>query len=202
MPRITYREDQEALEMQEAEKLLDEKRCEEELEILGSIGFKNAKEPYLKYPEAIAKIDQMCKDLCQKLYTGENAHFLVGPDKIPAYLTIFLEKMKRQAEEFKINQVRQLRTSAERFQEMCSSVPYSVFAYLKTVYTHKIESDVRSKETAYDRQKAALFQKKEENLRMFRPNLSNPANKQATADLNQAENDRSQQFKDVSNSCL
>ena len=64
VPRITYREDQDALEMQEAEKTLDEKRCEEELEILGSIGFKNAKEPYLKYPEAIAKIDQMCKDLC------------------------------------------------------------------------------------------------------------------------------------------
>jgi hypothetical protein len=37
------------------------------------------------------------------LYVGENAQYLVGPEKIPAYLTIFLEKMKRQAEEFKIN---------------------------------------------------------------------------------------------------
>jgi hypothetical protein len=61
----------------------------------------------------------MCKDLCQKLYTGENAPYLVGPDKIPEYLSIFLEKMKRQAEEFKINQVRQLRTSALKFQELC-----------------------------------------------------------------------------------
>jgi hypothetical protein len=58
----------------------------------------------------------MCKDLCQKLYVGENAHFLVGADKIPEYLTIFLEKMKRQGEEFKINQLRQLRTSAYRFE--------------------------------------------------------------------------------------
>lgn len=57
----------------------------------------------------------MCKDLCQKLYTGENAHYLVGNDKIPVYLTVFLEKMKRQAEEFKINQVRQLRSSAAKF---------------------------------------------------------------------------------------
>lgn len=103
IPRITYREDQEQLELSEEEKALDEKRVDEELEVLGSIGFKNAKEPYQKYPEAISKIDQMCKDLCQKLYTGENAQYLVGPDKIPAYLTIFLEKMKRQAEEFKIN---------------------------------------------------------------------------------------------------
>ena len=95
IPRITYREDQDSLELTEEEKALDEKRVDEELEVLGSIGFKNAKQPYFKYPEAIGKIDQMCKDLCQKLYTGENAHYLVGNDKIPVYLTVFLEKMKR-----------------------------------------------------------------------------------------------------------
>ena len=48
----------------------------------------------------------MCKDLCQKLYTGDNVKYLVGNDKIPEYLSIFLEKMKKQAEEFKISQVR------------------------------------------------------------------------------------------------
>ena len=53
-----------------------------------------------------------CKDLCQKLYTGENVKYLEGPDRIPAYLTIFLENMKKQAEGFKIQQVRQLRTSS------------------------------------------------------------------------------------------
>jgi hypothetical protein len=37
----------------------------------------------------------MCKEICQKLYVGENAVYLVGPDKIPTYLTVFLEKMKR-----------------------------------------------------------------------------------------------------------
>ena len=50
--------------MTEEEKAIDEKRIEEELEILGSIGFKNAKEPYLRLPEAIGKIDQMCKEIC------------------------------------------------------------------------------------------------------------------------------------------
>jgi hypothetical protein len=58
---------------------------------------------YIKYPDAINKVDEMCKQLCQKLYTGENAQYLVGADKIPVYLSVFLEKMKRQAEEFKIN---------------------------------------------------------------------------------------------------
>jgi hypothetical protein len=103
VPRITYKEDQEGLELNEEEKALDEKRIDEELEVLGSIGFKNVKEVYIKYPDAINKVDEMCKQLCQKLYTGENAQYLVGADKIPVYLSVFLEKMKRQAEEFKIN---------------------------------------------------------------------------------------------------
>ena len=118
IPRITYKEDQDSLDMDEDEKKLDEKRIEEELEILGAIGFKNAKETYYQYPQAIKNIDTMCKDLCQKLYTGENAQYLVGSDKIPAYLSLFLAKMARQADEFKINQVRKLRSSAEAFQEM------------------------------------------------------------------------------------
>ena len=33
--------------------------------------------------------------MCVKLYTGENAKYLVGPEKIPEYLTIFLEGMRR-----------------------------------------------------------------------------------------------------------
>ena len=81
---------------------------------------------------------------------------------------------------------------------MCSQVPYSVFAYLKTVYTNKIVNDVNKIETAYDQKRQTLFNEKEENLRMFRPNLSNPANKRATMDLNSAEEKRSQTFKDVS----
>jgi hypothetical protein len=205
--RVTYFEDSESLELTEEEKAIDDKRVEEELEILGSIGFKNAKEPYMKYPEAISKIDQMCKDLCQKLYVGENAHYLVGADKIPAYLSLFLEKMKRQAEEFKINQVRQLRVSAAKFQEMCSQVPYSVFSYLKTVYCNKIERDVKMTESEYDQKRTQAIELKETHLRMFRPNLENPSNKQATADLNKAEMKRSDDLKDVSklvlyNSCV
>lgn len=43
--------------MSEEEKLIDDKRAEEELEILGSIGYKNAKEPYIRFPESIGKID-------------------------------------------------------------------------------------------------------------------------------------------------
>lgn len=69
---------------------------------MGSIGFKNASEPYVQFPDAIVNIETMCKDLCQKLYTGDNVKYLEGPDRIPAYLTIFLQNMRKQAEGFKI----------------------------------------------------------------------------------------------------
>jgi len=91
-----------------------------------------------------------------------------------------------------------LRVSAARFQEMCSQVPYAVFAYLKTVYTGTIEKSIKSLESEYDSKRALSCAQKEKHLKMFRPNLENPANKQATADLNEAESKRSDLLKDVS----
>ena len=150
LERISYREDQESIELDEEEKVLDEKRIEEELEILGPIGFKNAKEPYVRFPEAIDKIDQMCKDLCQKLYTGDNLKYLEGADKIPHYLAVFLEHMKKQAEDFKINMVRQLRTSAQRLQDLCQEIPKSAFNYLRIRYTTQIETKVNAENDKFD----------------------------------------------------
>lgn len=58
--------------------------------------------------------------MCAKLYTGENAKYLVGPEKIPEYLTIFLEGMRRQGEDFRIGSVRHLRDVALRLvEEVC-----------------------------------------------------------------------------------
>jgi len=46
--------------------------------------------------------------------------------------------MKKQAEDFKIQQVRQLRTSALRLQELAHHVPSAVYHYLRTKFTAKI----------------------------------------------------------------
>lgn len=85
---------------------LDATRMADELEHLGPIGFKNTNQEYFKFPEAIMQIDKTCRDLVTKLYTGENAKHLVGDEKIPEYLSIFLANMHKQVEEFKINCVR------------------------------------------------------------------------------------------------
>ena len=111
LKRISYLETQESVDLQEEEVEIDVERSAEELEHLGPIGFKNSNEEYLKFPEAILKIDQTCRELVTKLYTGDNAKYLVGDQKIPEYLTTFLANMHRQVEEFKINCVRQLRMS-------------------------------------------------------------------------------------------
>lgn len=94
-PRISYLETQESIELQESEQEVDKTRMTDELENLGPIGFKNSKEEYLKFPEAIQQIDKTCKELVTKLYTGENAKYLVGDQKIPEYLTLFLANMHR-----------------------------------------------------------------------------------------------------------
>lgn len=93
--RISYNEDKDTIDLDEEEKANDARQAEEELEVLGAIGFKNAKEPYVRFPEAITKVDDMCRSLCQQLYTGENAKYLEGAEKIPHYLSVFLEKMKK-----------------------------------------------------------------------------------------------------------
>ena len=53
LPRISYLEDQESIELQQSETEIDETRMADELEHLGPIGFKNSKEEYHKFPDAI-----------------------------------------------------------------------------------------------------------------------------------------------------
>ena len=187
-------EDRASIELEDSEKPIDDKRKEEELEVLGSIGFKNAKEPYMKLNDAIKQIDSKCKEMCQKLYTGENAKWLVGADKVPEYLTAFLDQMKRQAEGFRIAQVRQLRTSALRLVDLSAEVPQSVLHFVRTkfeiIINEKVDTENGKFATAYEADKGV----KDNHLRKFRPNLENPANKEATLKLNEEEQIRTKQF--------
>lgn len=54
----------------------------------------------------VVQIEKQSKEMCAKLYTAENAKYLVGPEKIPEYLTQFMEGMRLQAEGFRIGSVR------------------------------------------------------------------------------------------------
>ena len=94
--------------------------------------------------------------------------------------------------------MRQLRTSAARFEGMACQVPNAVFGYLKIVYTNEIEKRVKDLQSNYDAYRREDDLTKESHLRQFRPNLENPANKDATAALNKKEHERTEKLKDVS----
>lgn len=85
--------------------------------------------------------------------------------------------MKKNAEEFKISMVRQLRTTTLRLEQLCAEVPHAIFYFLQLKYSTLIRQDVGTIQQKFDKLKSEDDGQKQENLRQFRPNLANPANK-------------------------
>ena len=197
LARLTYQEKTAEVELTVGEQgQADEKRKDEELENLGPLGYKNSTQTYYKFPEMIGVIEKASKDLCGKLYTGDIAKFLVGPEKIPEYLTNFLEGMRRQSEDFRIGSVRQLREAALNLVKVCQIVPQAVFQYLNRKYVTLIAKQMEVEERKFRKAKQEDDDRKERHLKFFRPNLENPANKLATQELNQKEAERTEKFKE------
>lgn len=135
--------------------------------------------------------------MCVKLYTGELAKYLVGTEKIPEYLTVFMEGMRNQAEGFRIGSVRQLRETALKLVEFCQEIPQALLGYLNRKYTSLIAKDLGAEDKAFKNLKKIDDENKEKHLKLFRPNLENPANKAITMELNQKESDRTEKFKEL-----
>lgn len=198
LERVTHLESKEELDIGEDEKELDEKRRDEELEHLGTIGYKNASASSLKFNDAVSEIEKQSKELCQKLYTGDNAKYLTGNDKIPDYLQAYLESMKRQAEEFRINTIRELRESCLSLLSLCEILPKAVFSFLETRFSFTIQNSLQTSEEKYAGFKEEDGEIRGLHLRQFRPNLENPNNHHELLRLNTAEKDRSEKYLDVS----
>lgn len=76
-------------------------------------------------------------------------------------------------------------------------MPYAVFGYLNRKYTAIIGKELGKEDKKFRDLKRTDDETKEKHLRLFRPNLENPANKTLTLELNQKENERTEQFKDI-----
>ena len=81
---------------------------------------------------------------------------------------------------------------------MCQEIPRCAYHYIRVRYTSLIEQKVKVEDAKFDSKKTEDAGKKQEHLRLFRPNLENPANKQATQELNQQELARSEAYIEVS----
>ena len=57
LKRITYCENVEEIDLSEQEQENNAVTMEDELQVLGAIGFNNPKDPYIKFAEAIAKVE-------------------------------------------------------------------------------------------------------------------------------------------------
>ena len=104
----------------------------------------------------------------------------MGTEKIPEYLTTFMEGMRRQAEDFRIGSVRQLREAANTLVQVCQIVPQAVFQYLNRKFITLITRSMDAEERKFKKVKQEDDERKEKHLKYFRPNLENPANKIAT----------------------
>ena len=71
-------------------------------------------------------------------------------------------------------------------------VPKSVFHFLAFKSTAKIQDLVARNNEEFDILKHQDSETKENHLRLFRPNLENPANAEMTRDLNKAESERTE----------
>jgi golgin subfamily A member 4 len=198
LPRISQLETAESTELHEEEKELEEQRLKDEVAALGTISKEAEEGTSKKFPEAITAIDTVCRDLVSKLYTGDNAKYLVGDQKIPEYLSVFLRNTHRQVHDFKINGVRQLRMSNERLVELCGKVTGATLRYLQNKYESTAVVSIAQIEAGFVAKAAEDAALKQKHLRLFRPNLENPENKQITEELNSDEQARSAAINEVS----
>jgi len=72
-----------------------------------------------------------------------------------------------------------------------------LLGYLNRKYTSLIAKDLGAEDKAFKNLKKIDDENKEKHLKLFRPNLENPANKAITMELNQKESDRTEKFKEL-----
>lgn len=146
------------------------------------------------FKENVQKISNNAIEICQKLYVGEDAQWLVGEKKIPEYLNIYLKGVEKQAEQFRIDSIRYLREAALEYISLCEKIPATVFSFLEDKYTNIIINAVNRIEneyTSYEKHDKALRQ---EHLKQFRPNLANPANEEELKELDKQAKERTDKF--------
>lgn len=89
----------------------------------------------MKFNDAVALIRKQAIEDTQKIYTGEDAKWLVGAEKIPEYLSKYLKTFMENAEEFWINSVWYLWKSCEELVEIAQRIPETIFSNVNTKFT-------------------------------------------------------------------
>lgn len=181
---MTYTEDKEDLALTEEEKTKDEAVRKQELEFLNTLGTRTSQQ---KFNEAIALIRKSAIEETQKIYVGEDAKWLVGAEKIPEYLSTYLKTFMKNAEEFRINSIRYMRTVCLELVEHCQRIPETIFGDITNRFTREVIGQVSKVEKDFNSKHSETSGIQRENLRKLRPGLANPSNKEYLEALNKEE---------------
>jgi hypothetical protein len=134
MPRISYLETKFDTVLEPESMDLDRKNIEEDLEGMGPLFFqKDGK----RFSEWVTEIEKVIKEEAQRIYAGEKAKYLTGADKCPEYLRAYIDNMRRNLDEFKIQSIRDLRNSCEELSALAPRISEMMFGAIEMKYTDK-----------------------------------------------------------------
>lgn len=90
-----------------------------------------------KFSDWVLEIEKVIKEEAQRIYAGDKAKYLNGADRIPDYLRAYIENMRRNVEDFKIQSIRDLRNSCEEFSELAPKVSEMMFGSIELKFIFK-----------------------------------------------------------------
>lgn len=96
----------------------------------------------------------------------------------------------KNAEEFRINSIRYMRTVCLELVDLCQKIPETVFGDITNWFTREVTTSLNRIETDFNTRHEETSTAQWEHLRKLRPGLANPSNKEYLEDLNKTEKAR------------
>lgn len=146
--------------------------------------------------EWILDIEKQVIAEAQKLYVGEKAKLLTGNDKIPDYLRVYLDKMKKKAVEFKLQCIRDLRNFFEELSELTPKISEMLLESVHLRYLVGLTEKTEKLQSEFEEIKDYNTKLKEQYMFELRPNMSNPCIKDELTALLAKEQSRLEKYVD------
>lgn len=91
-----------------------------------------------KFVQLVEEIEKVMKEEALKIYTAENKmKYITGADKIPDFLRDYIANMKKNAENFRLNCVRELRELCLELASFSGSISDCIFNVLLNNHSNK-----------------------------------------------------------------
>lgn len=194
LPNLTFLEDIPDIKPTPDE-LSREKLVQEELlEPLQELGILSKPQP--PFLQRIADIEKAAREECVKMYQGKNAAAL------PEFMEKYLKSMKENVESFRVNQIKELRSSAEMLISLSSKISEAIFLSIGRADEFIFEQELEGIEARCMIANEGAKADREANKKALRPNLNNPSCKQELNDLDAKEQERSLNIQEIIQSSI